>query len=98
MSHVILWRFLVPEEQTARFVAAYGPDGDWAKLFGEAEGFERVELWRSGDGRFTTVDRWNSEADFDRFKANFGDPYNALDAALEGLASEETFIGVFQTV
>ena len=97
MSHLRLWRFVVPEENEARFVAAYGPDGDWARLFREAVGFERVELWRGEDGSFVTADRWASRADFDRFQASLGPRYEALDAELEGLASDEIFIGAFDT-
>jgi heme-degrading monooxygenase HmoA len=97
MSHVRLWRFVVPEENEARFVAAYGPDGDWARLFAEAQGFVRVELWRGEDGSFMTADHWASRADFDRFQANLGERYHALDAELEELATEEIFIGAFDT-
>jgi heme-degrading monooxygenase HmoA len=97
MSHVRLWRFLVSTGNEERFVAAYDPNGAWARLFGEAEGFERVELWRGEDGSFLTADHWQSSEDFDRFQANLGPRYHALDAELEGLASEEVFIGAFDT-
>ncbi len=97
MSHVRLWRFIVPPESEARFVAAYGPEGDWARLFAEAPGFVRVELWRGEDGSFVTADHWASRADFDRFQENLGERYLALDAALEGLATVEIFIGAFDT-
>lgn len=92
-----LWRFVVPPGSEARFVAAYGPQGDWAQLFREAPGFLRVELWRGEDGSFLTADHWQSSDDFDRFQANLGPRYDALDAALEGLAASETFIGAFET-
>ena len=36
VSHVRLWRFVVPADREARFIAAYGPQGDWARLFREA--------------------------------------------------------------
>ena len=97
MTHLRLWRFVVPSENEARFVAAYGPDGDWARLFAEARGFVRVDLWRGEDGSFLTADHWQSRAEFDDFQANLGARYHALDAELEGLASEEIFIGAFDT-
>ena len=34
---------------------------------------------------------------FDRFRQEFGDDYQRLDAALEGLASCETRVGLFGT-
>jgi heme-degrading monooxygenase HmoA len=97
MSHVRLWRFVVPPEREARFIAAYGPDGDWARLFGEARGYLRTELWRGEDGSFLTADHWRSSDDFEEFQANLGPHYHALDAQLEGLASEEVLIGAFDT-
>ena len=44
-----------------------------------------------------TADHWASRADFDRFQANLGTRYHALDAELEGLASDELFIGAFDS-
>ena len=97
MTHMRLWRFVVPVEKEARFLAAYGPQGEWARLFREAAGFLRVELWRAEDGSFLTADHWQSSDDFDRFQASLGPRYHALDAELEGLASEEIFLGAFET-
>ncbi len=97
MSHLRLWRFVVPPAREARFIAAYGPQGDWARLFREARGFLRVELWRGEDGSFLTADHWQSNDDFDRFQESLGPRYHALDAELEGLASDETFIGAFDS-
>jgi heme-degrading monooxygenase HmoA len=97
MTHVRLWRFVVPPAQESRFITAYGPQGDWARLFAEARGFLRVELWRGEDGSFLTADHWQSGDDFERFQNNLGPRYHALDAELEGLASRETFVGAFDT-
>jgi heme-degrading monooxygenase HmoA len=97
MSHVRLWRFVVPPAKEAQFIATYGPDGDWAQLFREAPGFLRTELWRGEDGSFLTADHWQSSDDFEKFQANFGPRYAALDAQLEGLATEEILIGAFDT-
>ena len=97
MSHIRLWRFVVPAAREARFIAAYGSQGEWSQLFREARGFLRVELWRGEDGCFLSADHWQSSDDFDRFQASLGPRYHALDAELEGLASQEIFIGAFDT-
>jgi len=97
MTHLRLWRFAVVPEKAARFVEAYGPDGDWVKLFSEADGFVRTELWRADDGSFLTADHWASREDFARFQAEFADRYRTLDRELEGIAFEEIFIGAFET-
>ena len=98
MSCAIVWEFVVPAASRARFEAAYGPDGDWARLFRHAADFQGTELLRDGerDGVYLTIDRWASADAFDRFKRDFGADYRRLDAALEGLASCETRVGLFE--
>ena len=98
MTHVRLWQFEVAAEQEERFVAAYGPDGDWAPLFATAPGFVRTELWRDGDGIYLTADHWQSLEDFERFQAAQGEEYRRLDDELEGLALAETFVGAYDLV
>jgi heme-degrading monooxygenase HmoA len=98
MSHLRQWQFEVAAEQESRFVAAYGPNGDWARLFATASGFIRTELWRNGDGIYLTADHWESFEQFERFQASHGEQYRLLDARLEGLALAETFLGAFDLV
>jgi len=98
MTHLRLWQFEVAADKEARFVAAYGLNGDWARLFATAAGFIRTELWRDGDGLYVTADHWKSFEDFERFQAGQGQQYRRLDAELEGLALAETFLGAFDLV
>ena len=98
MSHVRLWQFEVAAEQEAGFVIAYGPSGDWARLFGTAPGFIHTELWRNGDGIYLTADHWESFEAFERFQAGQGEQYRRLDTELEGLALAETFLGAYDLV
>ena len=98
MTHLRLWRFEVSAEQESKFIAAYDSDGDWAGLFGTAPGFLRTELWRDSDGIYLTADHWESFEAFERFQADKGEAYRRLDAALEGVALIETFLGAFDLV
>jgi heme-degrading monooxygenase HmoA len=98
MTHLRLWRFEVPADKTARFVAAYQSDGDWARLFATAPGFVRTDLWRGDDGSYVTADHWETVAAFEQFQAEQGDEYRQLDAELEGIAGVETFLGAFDRV
>jgi hypothetical protein len=45
--HVILWEFTVKPEKLQAFLHAYGPEGDWAKLFGQTKGYRGTELLQS---------------------------------------------------
>lgn len=98
MTHLRLWRFAVAADDEARFAAAYGGDGDWAKLFATAPGFMRTELWRAENGSYLTADHWRSRTDFDRFQSTHGEQYHVLDARLEGIAGVETYVGGFDAV
>jgi heme-degrading monooxygenase HmoA len=92
----ILWTYRIEPGWAALFEAIYGPNGDWAQLFRQAEGYRGTELLREGDGRYATIDRWSSAADFARFKQRFAEDYERLDARCEGLTEAEDFIGSFE--
>ena len=83
-------------EHVAEFEAAYGPGGDWARLFFRHPHYLGTELLRGRDGVYLTIDRWRSEAGFDEFIAQHRADYRALDAATEGWTLEEEKIGVWE--
>ena len=84
-----VWEYDVPEDRVDRFIAAYGPSGDWAGLFGRGGGFARTELFRSTQvaTRFVTLDVWTSEAEWQTFLDRWGEAYAKLDARLQPLAA-----------
>lgn len=89
--YVRVWEYEVPPQHVAAFVAAYGPDGDWARLFREGSGYVGTELFLEVGraGRFLTVDRWVDADSWARFLDRSREAYQALDARLEGLAATE---------
>jgi heme-degrading monooxygenase HmoA len=91
---VRIWEYDAPEESVDRFIAAYGPFGDWARLFARGDGFVRTELFRSTQTatRFITVDVWSSEAAWQAFLHNWGARYAELDTALQSLAAGGTLL------
>jgi heme-degrading monooxygenase HmoA len=97
VAYNIIWEFQVPREHVADFEAVYRPHGEWALLFGQADGFLGTELLRAMDqhGRYLTVDRWKSQAAFEAFQDRFIADYQALDERLKGLATTETRVGPF---
>ena len=42
-----------------------------------------------------TLDEWESRAAFDRFQAEHGQTYRALDEELAGLTVDQRFVGAF---
>jgi heme-degrading monooxygenase HmoA len=91
----IVWRYKVKKPKAKKFEAAYGPGGDWAKLFQEADGYLWTELLGADDGQYVTIDYWRSEEDFHAFKEKSATAYAELDAACEALTASEEQIGQF---
>lgn len=91
-----IWRFHVLPECVAAFESAYGPEGDWARLFARAPGYAGTELLKvHGDaGIYLTIDRWRDEADFHAAETMLAHEYAALDRRCEAYTSEETWLGL----
>ncbi len=91
------WEFIVLAPKQVEFECRYGPDGDWAHLFRQAQGFIRLELLRDLKDplRYLTLDRWQDEASYRAFHAKFADAYAALDRDCAGLTARETPLGEF---
>lgn len=94
---VVVWHFEVAEEKIAAFEAAYGPQGEWAQLFGASPRYGGTELLRDAyvPGCYLTIDRWASEADFRAFRKEHDKEYEALDRACDALTAKETRVGAF---
>jgi heme-degrading monooxygenase HmoA len=89
--HIIEWEFLPALGRGAEFLAAYGSEGVWAKLFRRFEGFLGTELTALSDqpGWYRTTDRWASEAAYHAFRQSFAADYEALDLACQSLTTIE---------
>ena len=98
--YVVLWRFRPLKNREREFERAYGPSGEWARLFQHGEGYLGTELLQSSDdpGEYLVLDRWVSRAPYEAFRARFGSEYRQLDRRLEELTEEETPLGSFETL
>jgi heme-degrading monooxygenase HmoA len=97
---LVIWEFTVREGQEAAFEQAYGPDGDWAKLFRQDSSYLGTELVRDvKDARkYLTLDYWTSEEAYDEFRRGHAAEYKAIDARCEAMTEEEREIGRFTKV
>jgi heme-degrading monooxygenase HmoA len=94
----LIWRFEVNDAHRAEFERAYGPTGDWARLFARSGGFRGTELLRADDGSYITFDVWRARADFDAFLAEHGDDYEALDRRAEAWTRAEHKLGEYEVL
>jgi heme-degrading monooxygenase HmoA len=83
--YVAVWKFSVRPECESAFESAYRADGDWNRLFRQAPGYRSTELLRiPGEPRhYLTIDRWESERDWQDFRQRFAAEYQALDRRCE---------------
>lgn len=93
----IVWEFIVRDEAVRPFERAYGPNGDWAVLFGQYPGYKGTTLLQdtTARGRFLTIDRWESEDLFEQMRRSSRQEYARLDAIFEDLTVSERRLGVF---
>ena len=89
--------YMLDEASVAWFMAAYAPDGNWAKLFRSSPEYLGPELLRDAyiSGSYLTIDRWKSEYDFRTFRKEHDQDYEVLDRQCDSLTSRETRIGAY---
>ena len=96
---VIIWRYQVKPGCEEKFEAAYGPVGDWARLFRQHPGYIRTDLMRDSAvvGQYITVDVWQSADDFNTFKELYLSEYEQLDRLMAKLTDSEKPQGYYLT-
>jgi heme-degrading monooxygenase HmoA len=94
---VVVWQFEVAEEKIVAFEAAYGPEGEWARLFRSSKHYLGTELLRNAyvPGAYLTIDRWTGEDDFRAFRKEHDSEYEVLDRACDALTSRESRVGAY---
>ncbi len=99
-GYAYIWEYEVPVEHGGAFERAYGPEGDWVRLFRGAPGYVRTELHRdrARPGRYVTIDWWESEADWRAFREGRAREFEQLDARCAALTTREAEIGRFDAV
>lgn len=92
-----IWEYTVKDGYVEKFVEAYGPCGNWARLFQKGEGYLATELHRDSSDihRYVTVDYWESMDARNAFQERYSSEYEQLDCQLAMLTDTERLIGNF---
>lgn len=88
-----IWAYRAAPGAEPAFLAAHGAGGAWVALFRQADGYLGTALLRAEDGRWLTIDRWRSRADWAAFLAAHRAEYEAIDRACEALTAAEWDLG-----
>lgn len=94
---VVVWEFRVRSSKRQVFEKAYGSDGVWAKLFGQAPGYLGTKLVRDLNrrDRYLTMDFWQSHRAHQLFKKKHSAMYRRLDEKCKPLTVSEVEVGQF---
>ena len=93
--YTYIWEYEVLPSTETEFLAHYGPDGTWVRLFRCSAGYLATELYRdrARPERFVTIDHWRTEAAFREFRSTFAAEFEALDHQCAGLTRREALLG-----
>jgi heme-degrading monooxygenase HmoA len=98
MIHVV-WEFIVKGTALDEFEKAYGPRGDWSRLFARYPGFNGTTLLRDAANprRYLTIDAWDTLTDRERMLVETAEQYAALDARCDEWTESEAEVGIFES-
>ncbi|PWB77934.1 MAG: hypothetical protein C3F07_01070 [Anaerolineales bacterium] len=96
---IVLWEYRVKPEKQSEFESIYSPKGAWGELFKTGNGYLGTELFGDQDhpGRYLTIDRWTSKAEYEIFLSKHRQEYKALDEECECLTESESLLGMWET-
>jgi len=96
---VTLWEFEVKPGSEELFEQAYGPEGEWVRLFQRAERYRGTRLLREvGAARvYLTLDLWESREAYKDFRGVHAAEYRKLDEEFEGLTASERHLCEFES-
>ncbi|HKR84300.1 MAG TPA: ribosomal protein S18-alanine N-acetyltransferase [Terriglobales bacterium] len=94
---IVAWRFAVRPEHGREFERAYGPNGDWVRLFHSGDGYLKTELHRDPENPclYFTLDFWRSREQYEAFRERESATYRSIDARCEHLTESEELVGDF---
>ena len=99
-TYMYMWEYHVKESMVHDFENAYGPGGDWVKLFKRSKGYIKTELHKdvNNKGRYVTVDYWQSQKACEDFRENYAEEFLEIDEECEALTLKEISLGSFNIV
>jgi heme-degrading monooxygenase HmoA len=96
-AFVVVWEFHVRPRRHHAFERAYGPEGEWVKLFADGAGYIRTDLIRdlNSPHRYLTLDYWQSRRHYEIFRKKHWEAYLTIDQKCSALTARESETGCF---
>jgi heme-degrading monooxygenase HmoA len=92
-----IFSYQVASAQKRTFQKTYGPNGPWARLFAQADGYLGTKLLKrtSEENEYVTIDAWISETAWLAFIGSFRQRYEQLSSRCRTLYQVELEVGSF---
>jgi len=94
-----LWEFEVKSGCEELFEQAYGPEGEWVRLFRRDARYHGTRLlrdvWR--ERVYVTIDQWESREAYAEFRRKWAAEYGQIDRKYESLTLKESQIAAKDT-
>ena len=90
-----VWQYDIEPARRPEFLAAYGPGGEWVRLFSRDPAYIETRLLQAAgcENRYLTIDFWTSRTDRDLFRRRFRADFEALDRKCESFTRSEQHLG-----
>jgi len=97
---ILAWAFFAKPDHRRDFERAYGPSGEWVRLFRSGDGYIKTELHRdpAHPSRYITLDFWHSREQYEAFRERTKSAYQEIDVICERLTEQEERLGDFNDV
>ena len=95
-----VWTYVVRSESLEAFRIAYGPEGEWVRLFRRDPEYVRTTLLadREDPTRFMTLDFWTSREACVAFRERFAREFEALDRRFQEFTMQEVHTGDYDVM
>ena len=89
-----LWEFEVKSGCEELFEQAYGPEGEWARLFRGDARYRGTRLLRDAVRKrvYVTIDEWESREAYEEFRGKYAAEYAEIDKECESLTAGESHL------
>jgi heme-degrading monooxygenase HmoA len=95
---VTIWKYKVKSDKKEEFVALYGVDGDWVRLFKNFSDYVKTTLLKdiNDSESYVTLDYWKSKEVYYDFKLKAVEEFKRIDEIGEELTLSEEHLGEFE--
>lgn len=96
-GYLVVWEFRIRPRMRRPFLEAYGPHGEWQKLFARSKHYLGTDLIQNlkTPRTYWTLDFWTSRRAYETFKKRHAEEYMRVDAKCESLTVSEREVGTF---